>query len=207
MGTDLWEVHWVRIDFARIDVMGVDFVRVDLMAPNHVLFSRWSERPVPTFWIRRRNVWRSEEVLISFDVTLLFINVPIDGAVDVIHRKLTNQEGEDLVERTPLSMETQRIAELLQLCLKFIYNREFYEQRQGQPWVPLSLLYWPTCTWSFLRNWLWSQLPWDQGFGSSMWTTQAAKLQKCEVEPCSTTSVMWDPLSNSPWTFPFSTPS
>ena len=70
MGTDLWEVHWVKIDFARIDVMGVDFVRVDLMAPNHVLFSRWPERSVPTFWIRRRNVWRSEEVLISFDVTL-----------------------------------------------------------------------------------------------------------------------------------------
>ncbi len=74
-----------------------------------------------------------EETLVSFDVTSLFTNVPIDEAVDVIHRKLAEEEeGEDLVERTPLPAE--RIAELLQLCLKstyFSYNGEFYEQRQG----------------------------------------------------------------------------
>ena len=55
---------------------------------------------------------------------MLFTNDPIDGAVDVIHRKL-------MVEQTPLPAE--RIAEL-QLCLKstyFNYNGEFYEQRQG----------------------------------------------------------------------------
>ena len=74
----------------------------------------------------------AEEALFSFDVTSLFTNVPIDEAVDVIHRKLTEEEEEDLVERTPLPAE--RIAELLQLCLKstyFSYNGEFYEQRQG----------------------------------------------------------------------------
>ena len=71
----------------------------------------------------------AEEALVSFDVISLFTNVPIDEAVDVIHRKLTE---EDLVEWTPLPAE--RIAELLQLCLKstfFSYNNEFYEQRQG----------------------------------------------------------------------------
>ena len=78
----------------------------------------------------------------------------------VIHRKLPAEKEEALVERTQLSAE--RIAELLQLCLKstyFSYNSEFYEQRQGtvmgspvssvvanmsrgreQPWVLLSLL-------------------------------------------------------------------
>ena len=72
----------------------------------------------------------AEEALVSFDVNSLFTNVPIDEAVHVIHRKL--MEEEDLVERTPLPAE--RIAELLQLCLKstyFSYNGEFYEQRQG----------------------------------------------------------------------------
>ena len=69
----------------------------------------------------------AEEVLVSFDVTSLFTNVPIDEAVDVIHRKLTE---EDLVERTPLPEE--RIAELLQLSLKLSRGR-------AQPWAPLSL--------------------------------------------------------------------
>ena len=51
--------------------------------------------------------------------------------MDVIHRKLAAEE-DDLVVRTPIPVE--RIAELLQLCLKstyFSYNVEFYEQRQG----------------------------------------------------------------------------
>ena len=61
----------------------------------------------------------AEEALVSFDVTSLFTNVPIDEAVDVIHRKLTEEEEEDLVEWTPLPAE--RIAELLQLCLKSTY--------------------------------------------------------------------------------------
>ena len=33
-----------------------------------------------------------EEVLVSFDVTSLFTNVPIDEAVDAIHRKLAAEE-------------------------------------------------------------------------------------------------------------------
>ena len=73
----------------------------------------------------------AEKALVSFNVTSMFTNVPIDKAVDVICRKLTEEE-EELVERTPLLVE--RIAELLQLCLKstyFSYNGEFYEQRQG----------------------------------------------------------------------------
>ena len=74
----------------------------------------------------------AEEALVSFDITSLFTNVPIDEVVDVIHRKLTEEEEEGLVERTPLQVE--RIPELLQLCLKstyFSYNVDFYKQRQG----------------------------------------------------------------------------
>ena len=59
---------------------------------------------------------KEEEVLVSFDVTSLFTNNPIDEVVDVIHRKLAAEE-DDLVVRTPLPAE-RRIAELLQLCLK-----------------------------------------------------------------------------------------
>ena len=59
----------------------------------------------------------AEETLVSFDVTLLFTNVSIDKAVDVIHRKLAvEEEEENLVERIPLPAE--RIAELLQLSMK-----------------------------------------------------------------------------------------
>ena len=42
-----------------------------------------------------------EEVIISFDVSSLFTNIPINEAVDVIHRKLAGEE-DDLVVRTLL---------------------------------------------------------------------------------------------------------
>ena len=70
------------------------------------------------------------DLSVSFDVTSLFTNVPIEEAVRVIRDK--PREDEDLVERTPLSPD--RVAELLSLCLKSIYfsfGGEFYEQRQG----------------------------------------------------------------------------
>ena len=47
------------------------------------------------------------------------------------------EKKEDLVERGPLSLERSQSS-----CLKstyFSYDGEFYEQRQGQPWDPLSL--------------------------------------------------------------------
>ena len=72
----------------------------------------------------------ADEILVSFDVTSLFTNVSTDEAVEVIHRRLL--EDEKLEERTPLSID--RISELLRLCLKSIYfgyNGEFYEQRKG----------------------------------------------------------------------------
>ena len=71
-----------------------------------------------------------DEMLVSFDVSSLFTNVPIDEAVQVIHDRL--RRDETLVDRTTLSPD--RVAELLETCLKstyFCYGGEFYEQREG----------------------------------------------------------------------------
>ena len=69
----------------------------------------------------------SDEIL---DVSALFTNVPVDEAISVIHMRL----GEDgtLGDRTILSPE--RVAELLEMCLKstyFSYGGNFYEQKEG----------------------------------------------------------------------------
>ena len=71
-----------------------------------------------------------DELLVSFDVSSLFTNVPIGEAVQVIQAKL--REDDSLAERTPLSPD--RVAELLDMCLRstyFSYSGEFYEQREG----------------------------------------------------------------------------
>lgn len=71
-----------------------------------------------------------EELLVSFDVTSLFTNIPVDEAVEVTRMLL--QGDETLGERTALSAEN--IAELLKLCLKSTYFRfegKFYEQKEG----------------------------------------------------------------------------
>ncbi len=73
---------------------------------------------------------RSDEMMVSFDVSSLFTNVPIDEAVSVIRDKLQNDESLD--ERTCLSPEC--ITELLEICLRstyFRYNRNCYEQVDG----------------------------------------------------------------------------
>ena len=117
---------------------------------------------------------KEEEVLVSFDVTSLSTNVPIDKAVDAIHRKLVAEE-EDMVERTPLP--TERRAELLQLYLKstyFSYNGELYEQRQGAAMGSRVSTVVVKLFMEFFKELVWSQLPRDQGFGSSMWTIHAA---------------------------------
>ena len=56
---------------------------------------------------------KEEEVLVSFDVTSLFTNVPIDKAVDVIHRKLAAEEKDDLGEDSTASGEDSRAPPVL----------------------------------------------------------------------------------------------
>ena len=72
----------------------------------------------------------SGEILVSFDVSSLFTNVPVDEAISVICGRL--REDETLGDRTILSPE--QIAELLEMCLKstyFSYGGSSYEQKEG----------------------------------------------------------------------------
>ena len=78
-----------------------------------------------------RNVRVEEdEVLVSFDVSSLFTNVPVGEAVQVIRDRLRNDGT--LGDRTTLSPD--RVAELLEVCLRstyFSHEGTFYEQREG----------------------------------------------------------------------------
>ena len=55
----------------------------------------------------------AEEMLVSFDVLSLFTNVPIQEAVQVVKKKL--KEDQSLPSRTLLT--PKRITELLEICL------------------------------------------------------------------------------------------
>ena len=71
-----------------------------------------------------------DEILVSFDVSSLFTNVPIDEAVQIIQDRL--RKDEILCDRTTLSPD--RVAELLEVCLRstyFCYKGTFYEQQEG----------------------------------------------------------------------------
>ena len=68
-----------------------------------------------------------DETLVSFDVSSLFTNVPVDEAVEVIHDMLVKDETLD--ERTTLLPD--RIAEFLETCLNstyFSYKNVIYKQ-------------------------------------------------------------------------------
>ena len=72
----------------------------------------------------------SDEILVSFDVSSLFTNVPVGEAVSIIRERL--REDETLGDRTSLSPE--RIADLLEMCLRstyFSFGGNFYEQKEG----------------------------------------------------------------------------
>ena len=68
--------------------------------------------------------------MVSFDVTSLFTNVPIDAAVQVALQKIENDPS--LEDRTTLT--PAQIADLLTFVLRstcFQYNGSIYEQREG----------------------------------------------------------------------------
>ena len=73
---------------------------------------------------------RPSEVMVSFDIKSLFTNVPVEEALQVVNKRLC--EDETLPERTPL--ESQQVTHLLELCLKttyFSFRGEFYQQKDG----------------------------------------------------------------------------
>ena len=70
------------------------------------------------------------EIMVSFDVELLFTNVPIDDAVQAVLQKLENGPG--LADRTTLTPAL--IADLLTFVLRstyFQYNGSINEQKEG----------------------------------------------------------------------------
>jgi hypothetical protein len=72
----------------------------------------------------------NNQSLISYDVTSLFTNVPVDESVSIIRNKLS--EDATLKDRTSLSAD--QIADLLSLCLKttyFVYQGQFFKQVEG----------------------------------------------------------------------------
>ena len=72
----------------------------------------------------------SDEILVSFDVSSLFTNVPVGEAVSINRERL--REDGTLGDRTSLSQE--RIADLLEMCLRctyFSFGGNFYEQKEG----------------------------------------------------------------------------
>ena len=83
------------------------------------------------------------EILVSFDVESLFINVPIEAAVQAALQKLENDPS--------LADRTAQIAELLTFILRSTYFQckgSIYEQKDGAAMgvrFPLLLL---TSTWS-----------------------------------------------------------
>lgn len=72
----------------------------------------------------------TEQKLVSYDVTALFTSVPVDKALEVITRKLNNDDT--LEDRTDLTVE--QISQLLEVCLNttyFLYNGKYYQQTHG----------------------------------------------------------------------------
>ena len=70
------------------------------------------------------------ETMVSFDVSSLFTNVPVEESVGVIRDML--ELDDTLEDRTPLTPE--RITELLGMCLRstyFSYGGDFYQQKHG----------------------------------------------------------------------------
>ena len=69
-------------------------------------------------------------MLVSFNMTFLFTNMPVEEAVRVIRDRLQNDRT--LSDRTTLS--PNRVAELLEVCLRSIYfshEGTFYKQCKG----------------------------------------------------------------------------
>ena len=105
--------------------------------------------------IIRKTQLHPEDRLISFDVSNLFTQVPIEEALRVVTEKLSMDES--LKDRT--SIPTSHLVQLIELCLRTMYFQfedKFYEQSEGaamgSPLSPviayLYMEYVSICTWS-----------------------------------------------------------
>ena len=68
--------------------------------------------------------------LVSFDVKALYTSLPLTCTIDVVHKRL--QEDDSCTHYTPL--QTNHILQLLELCLKstyFSFQNRFYLLKDG----------------------------------------------------------------------------
>ncbi len=68
--------------------------------------------------------------MVSFDVSSLFTNVPVEEALDIVKDRI--EADHSIHDRTNLSITS--LIDILNMCLKstyFLYNNKFYQQSQG----------------------------------------------------------------------------
>ena len=71
-----------------------------------------------------------DELLVSYDVSALFTSVPVKESIEIIRRRLQNDQT--LHQRTSLTVDD--VCELLSCCLTttyFTFQGEFYQQKEG----------------------------------------------------------------------------
>nr|VZH95887.1 unnamed protein product [Spirometra erinaceieuropaei] len=99
--------------------------------------SQWTVKSAEEFLTRIKHLEvEADEVMVSFDVILLFTSIPPALAIDTIDGFLREKYDE-----TDQQLKRAHIIELLELCLKtfFTFNGQVYEQKKGTPMgSPLS---------------------------------------------------------------------
>ena len=82
-------------------------------------------------YIRQQRI-EDDELMVSFDVTSLFTNVPVNEALTIIGQKL--EEDEFFEDRMNEGITRTDVVNLLQVCLKstnFVFQGEFFQQMDG----------------------------------------------------------------------------
>ena len=75
-----------------------------------------------------------DEIMVSYDVQVLFTSVPIQSALNIIEKLLKEDTG--LQNRTTMSVK--HIMDLLEFCLRstyFTYQGKYFEQVEGPAWA------------------------------------------------------------------------
>ena len=96
----------------------------------------------------------SDKILVSYNVSSLFTNVPVGEVVSIIYERF--RKDETMEDRTFLSLE--RTAELLEMCLRsvyFSYGGNFYEQKEGMAMGSPVCAVVANLSWNSLRSWHW----------------------------------------------------
>ena len=137
----------------------------------------------------------SDEILVSFDVSSLFTNVPVGEAVSIICERL--REDGRLGDRTFLSPE--QIADLLEMCLRstyFSFGGNLYQQKEGAAMgSPVSAV----VANLYMEFWHWRQRRPDPGCGRDMLMTLSASSGRAQPRNSFTISTGSGRPSSSRW--------